>query len=135
MNVKKLIVLVCLLLAVIVPVSAELQTSPDLNYSELIHDAESYEGNVYYIVGDVIKIQSLPNSGEDYDNLMVKLDGESAYPIYILYKPNEKTAQFKYGDTIWARVSFLGTVSIPTVLGLYMTVPVFYSPSIPFLQE
>jgi len=135
---RRILMLISLMFLIPTVAMAQLQTSPDLDYDALISEPETYRENIYMISGDVAVVQP-PSEDEiddgGYEMLFVSLDGDATRPVYLAYTPQEGKAPIQAGDTIWTRTIFLNTIPYKTTLGVYITLPLFYSPTVPSILD
>jgi hypothetical protein len=134
---RRVLLLIGCLLLIPTIASAQLQSSPDLDYDALIASPDAHKDEVYMIAGDVAVVQSPPEDSPDdaYTMLLVSLDGDATRPVYIAYTPRAEQASLRAGDSIWSRTVFLNTIPYKTTLGFYVTLPLFYTPTAPIIQE
>lgn len=135
---RRILLLISVLLLIPVIASAQLQSSSDLDYDALISSPDEYKDGIYLIAGTVAVVQSPSedNPGDDqYTMLLVSLDGDATRPVYIAYTPRVDQPSIHVGDNIWSRTVFLNTIPYKTTLGVYVTLPLFYSPTAPSVQE
>lgn len=132
-----ILILICVLLLIPAIASAQLQSSPDLDYDALVSDPDAYKEEIYIITGVVAVVQSPPedSSEDNYMMLLVSLDGDATRPVYLAYPPRDDKPPIQVGDIIWSRTVFLNTIPYKTTLGVYITLPLFYSPTAPSVQE
>ncbi len=134
---RRILILIWCLLLIPAIASAQLQSSPDLDYDALVSSPDEYKDGIYLIAGDVAVVQtpSDENPGDKYTMLLVSLDGDATRPVYIAYTPRDDKPPIQVGDNIWSRTVFLNTIPYKTTLGIYITLPLFYSPTAPSVQE
>ena len=134
---RRILILIWCLLLIPAIASAQLQSSPDLDYDALISSPDEYKDGIYLIAGTVAVVQSpsKDNPGDQYTMLLVSLDGDATRPVYIAYTPRDDRPPIQVGDIIWSRTVFLNTIPYKTTLGVYVTLPLFYSPTAPSVQE
>ena len=134
---RRILILICVLLLIPAIASARLQSSPDLDYDALVSDPDAHKEEIYIITGDVSVVQALSEDdpNDKYEMLLVSLDGDATRPVYIAYPPRDDKPPIQVGDNIWSRTVFLNTIPYKTTLDVYVTLPLFYSPTAPSVQE
>lgn len=134
---RRILILIWCLLLIPAIASAQLQSSSDLDYDALVTDPDAHEEEIYNIAGHVSGVQPMSEGSavEGYTLLRVKLDGDATRPIYIAYTPRDDRPPIHVGDNIWSRTIFLNTIPYKTTFGVYIILPLFYSPTAPNVQE
>lgn len=134
---RRILLLISVLLLIPAIASAQMQSSPGLDYDAVIASPDEYKEEIYMIAGDVAVVQtpSDVNPGDKYTMLLVSLDGDATRPVYIAYTARDDRPPIHVGDNIWSRTVFLNTIPYKTTLGVYITLPLFYSLTVPIIQE
>ena len=134
---RRILLLMSVLLLIPAIASAQLQSSPDLDYDALIASPDEYKEKIFLIAGTVAVVQSPSedNPNDKYTTLLISLDGDATRPVYLAYTPKDGNPSIQAGDNIWSRTIFLNTIPYKTTLGVYITLPLFYSPTVPSILD